>query len=40
MTERDVYVCGPSAMASAVLNTLRRLKVPSRQVRSERFGPA
>jgi ferredoxin-NADP reductase len=40
IAERDVYVCGPLAMTSAVLSALRRLKVPDRQVHSERFGPA
>ncbi|MEV6871541.1 ferredoxin reductase family protein [Amycolatopsis sp. NPDC051128] len=40
IAERDVYVCGPPAMTSAVLGTLRRLKVPGRQVHSERFGLA
>jgi predicted ferric reductase len=36
--ERDVYVCGPPAMTSAVLRSLHSLGVPSRQVHSERFG--
>ncbi|MFI8891676.1 ferredoxin reductase family protein [Streptomyces paradoxus] len=40
VAERDVYVCGPPAMTSAVLGTLRRLKVPRRQVHAERFGLA
>ncbi|NKE59768.1 oxidoreductase [Lentzea sp. PSKA42] len=40
MAERDVYVCGPPAMTSAVLSTLCTLKVPDRQVHSERFGLA
>ena len=40
ITERDVYVCGPPAMTSAVLGSLRKLKVPGRQVHSERFGLA
>ncbi len=40
ITERDVYVCGPLGMTSAVLNALRGLKVPARQVHSERFGLA
>jgi predicted ferric reductase len=40
ITERDVYVCGPPAMTSAVLKALRELKVPGRQVHSERFGLA
>ncbi|WP_112265630.1 ferredoxin reductase family protein [Lentzea terrae] len=40
VTERDVYVCGPGGMTAAVLKTLRSLKVPDRQVHSERFGLA
>ncbi|MEU5264238.1 ferredoxin reductase family protein [Amycolatopsis sp. NPDC021455] len=40
IAERDVYVCGPPAMTSAVLGALRELKVPGRQVHSERFGLA
>ncbi|MFE7835447.1 ferric reductase-like transmembrane domain-containing protein [Streptomyces sp. NPDC057474] len=40
ITERDVYVCGPPAMTSAVLSGLRGLKVPRRQVHAERFGLA
>ncbi|MFF7891867.1 ferric reductase-like transmembrane domain-containing protein [Streptomyces sp. NPDC007907] len=40
MAERDVYVCGPPAMTSAVLDALRRLRVPRRQVHAERFGLA
>ncbi|WP_326757449.1 ferredoxin reductase family protein [Streptomyces phaeochromogenes] len=35
---RDVYVCGPPAMTSAVLDSLRGLKVPRLQVHAERFG--
>jgi predicted ferric reductase len=38
--ERDVFVCGPPAMTSAVLRSLRELGVPRRQVHSERFGLA
>ncbi|MBC2905731.1 ferric reductase-like transmembrane domain-containing protein [Streptomyces cupreus] len=38
--ERDVYVCGPPAMNSAVLSALRDLQVPVRQVHAERFGMA
>lgn len=38
--ERDVFVCGPPAMTSAVLHSLRVLKVPGRQVHSERFALA
>ncbi|GIF14376.1 ferredoxin reductase family protein [Actinoplanes teichomyceticus] len=37
ITARDVYVCGPDAMTTAVLASLRRLRVPSRQVHAERF---
>jgi predicted ferric reductase len=40
ITERDVYVCGPPAMTSAVLAALRTLGVPQRQVHAERFGLA
>ncbi len=40
IAERDVYVCGPPAMTSAVLKALRGLQVPARQVHSERFGLA
>ncbi|MEV4786999.1 ferredoxin reductase family protein [Streptomyces tuirus] len=40
IAERDVYVCGPPAMTSAVLSALRGLKVPHRQVHAERFGLA
>jgi predicted ferric reductase len=36
--DRDVFVCGPPGMTNAVLRSLRTLKVPSRQVHSERFG--
>jgi predicted ferric reductase len=36
--DRDVFVCGPPAMTSAVLRSLRALKVPGRQVHAERFG--
>jgi ferredoxin-NADP reductase len=37
ITERDVYVCGPSAMTDAVLRSLRELKVPARQRHAETF---
>lgn len=40
ITERDVYVCGPPAMTSAVLGALRELEVPRRRVHAERFGLA
>jgi predicted ferric reductase len=34
---RDVFICGPDAMTSAVLHSLRELGVPQRQVHAERF---
>jgi predicted ferric reductase len=40
ITERDVYVCGPPAMTAAVLDGLRRLNVPSKQVHAEKFSLA
>jgi ferredoxin-NADP reductase len=38
IAERDVYVCGPPAMTSAVLRSLRQLRVPHAQVHAERFA--
>lgn len=38
IADRDVFVCGPPAMMSAVLRSLRTLKVPARQVHAERFS--
>ncbi|MFD9892825.1 ferric reductase-like transmembrane domain-containing protein [Amycolatopsis sp. NPDC059027] len=38
--ERDVFVCGPPGMTSAVLRGLRRLRVPVTQVHAERFSLA
>jgi predicted ferric reductase len=40
ITDRDVYVCGPPAMTTAVLNTLRTLRVPSPQIHAEKFNLA
>ena len=37
ITERDVYICGPSPMTEAVLTSLRTLRVPRSQVHAERF---
>ncbi|MEV0901167.1 ferredoxin reductase family protein [Actinoplanes sp. NPDC049802] len=37
ITDRDVYVCGPGPLTDAVLASLRRLKVPARQVHAELF---
>jgi predicted ferric reductase len=38
LARRDVFGCGPPAMAGAVLRSLRRAGVPRRQVICERFG--
>jgi predicted ferric reductase len=38
VADREVYVCGPPAMTSAVLRSLRALRVPRRQVHAERFS--
>jgi predicted ferric reductase len=38
--DRDVFVCGPAAMTSAVLRSLRALRVPRGQIHAERFGLA
>ena len=40
IADRDVFVCGPPAMTSAVLRSLRTLSVPRRQVHAERFSLA
>ncbi len=40
VAERDVYVCGPPAMTSAVLASLRQLRVPNQQVHAEKFSMA
>ena len=36
--ERDVYLCGPPAMTSVVLVSLRRAGVPRRHIHHERFA--
>jgi predicted ferric reductase len=38
--ERDVFVCGPPGMSSAVLANLRALRVPKSQIHAERFSLA
>jgi predicted ferric reductase len=38
VVDREVFVCGPPAMTSAVLRSLRALGVPRRQVHAERFS--
>ncbi|WP_320777759.1 ferredoxin reductase family protein [Streptomyces sp. CRN 30] len=40
VADRDVYVCGPPGMTTAVLRTLRELGVPRAQVHFERFSLA
>ncbi|MEV5913446.1 ferredoxin reductase family protein [Streptomyces chartreusis] len=40
ITDRDVYVCGPPAMTTAVLGGLRALQIPAHQIHAERFGLA
>ncbi|MFE1425281.1 ferric reductase-like transmembrane domain-containing protein [Streptomyces fungicidicus] len=40
LTGRDVYVCGPPGMTTAVLRSLRALGVPKRQIHHERFSLA
>ncbi|MBX7267431.1 ferredoxin reductase family protein [Micromonospora sp. Llam7] len=37
ITERDVYICGPPPLTVAVLDALRQLGVPKRQVHAELF---
>jgi predicted ferric reductase len=38
LAEREVYVCGPPAMADAVRRSVRKANVPSRYVHTERFA--
>ena len=38
ITDRDVYLCGPPAMADHVRKNIRQARVPRRQVHSERFA--
>ncbi|MBT3149967.1 ferredoxin reductase family protein [Streptomyces sp. CHD11] len=40
VTDRDVYVCGPPGMTTAVLRGLRELGVPRQQIHYERFSLA
>ncbi len=37
VADRDVFVCGPPALTRAVLDSLRRLEVPRRQIHTEMF---
>jgi ferredoxin-NADP reductase len=38
IAERDVYVCGPPAMTTAIERNARRAGVPARHVHTERFA--
>ncbi|SER23453.1 Predicted ferric reductase [Streptomyces sp. yr375] len=40
IAERDVFLCGPPPMMTAVLGTLRELDVPKTQIHFERFSLA
>jgi len=38
LADREVYVCGPPAMADATRRSVRKARVPSRYVHTERFA--
>jgi ferredoxin-NADP reductase len=38
ITERDVFLCGPPAMAAFILENVRMARVPRRQIHAERFA--
>jgi predicted ferric reductase len=38
IVERDVFVCGPPAMAAFIRESVRAVRVPRRQVHAERFA--
>ncbi|KPH98381.1 Ferric reductase domain protein transmembrane component domain-containing protein [Actinobacteria bacterium OK074] len=38
--DRDVFVCGPPGMTTALLRTLRHMGVPKQQIHAERFSLA
>jgi ferredoxin-NADP reductase len=38
ITERDVFLCGPPAMAALIRKNVRHARVPRRQVHAERFA--
>ena len=38
IAERDVYLCGPPAMAAYIRKSVRAARVPRRQVHAERFA--
>jgi ferredoxin-NADP reductase len=37
ITAHDVYVCGPPSMIADVEDALRQLRVPARQIHTEKF---
>ncbi len=38
LAEREVYVCGPPAMADSARRSVRQANVPSRHIHTERFA--
>ena len=38
INDRDIYVCGPAGMMSRTLSSLRRLRIPDKQIHYERFA--
>ncbi len=38
LTERDIYICGPTGMMQRVLSGLRWMRVPASQIHYERFA--
>jgi ferredoxin-NADP reductase len=37
LPRRDVYLCGPEGLISAAVKTLRKLRVPRRQIHLDPF---
>ena len=38
LVERDVFLCGPPAMAASILKNVRDARVPRGQIHAERFA--
>ena len=38
ISDRDIYICGPSGMMTRVLGALRSLRIPDKQIHYERFA--
>ena len=38
LVERDVFLCGPPAMAAFIARNVREARVPKRQIHAERFA--